>query len=126
MFCQLACTMIMNHTVLTGLVRLSLYLLVQERIQSYTKSQSSQVEQLKHSSHLRLNLKSKGLPAMRIQFWNLHLISSHPYLQIQVICHGMTSLPSFSVSDSIQPHPPSLQLLCTNSEAYLHNYATST
>src|SRR6266446_5713964 len=81
MFCQLACTMIMNHTVLTGLVRLSLYLLVQERIQSYTKSQSSQVEQLKHSNHLRLNLKSQGLPAMRIQFWNLHLISSHPYCQ---------------------------------------------
>src|SRR5258708_21450049 len=86
MFCQLRCNSIMNHTVLTGLVRLSLYLLVQERIQSYTKSQSSQVEQLKHSSHLRLNLKSQGPPAMRIQFWNLHLISSHPYLQIQVIC----------------------------------------
>src|SRR6266436_2000262 len=32
--------------------------------------------------------------------------------------HGTTSLPSFSISDSIQPHLPSLQLLCTNSEAY--------
>ena len=58
--------------IMIGLVRSSLYLLVQERIQSYMKSQSSQVEQLKHSSHLRLNLKSQGLPAMKIQFWNLH------------------------------------------------------
>src|SRR5260370_20983943 len=38
----------------------------------------------------------------------------------------MTSPPSFSISDSIQPHLLALQLLHANSKAYPHNYTTST
>src|SRR5258705_1212294 len=41
-------------------------------------------------------------------------------------CHGMTSPPSFSISNSTQPHPLTLQLLHANSEAHLHNYAIPT